>query len=241
MTGPVFPKKIIRGASVEGLAFCPQQDQSRIDSEKTGEKNPSKNIPKEFEETIKEVEKKGYRKGLKDGHLQGFDAGKSEGLEIGFKLGSTHISTKLKTTFDLLNTIAELFSERQKEMFEIAKPELIKFCLAICENLLCKTLTDPQVFANHIETILNCSKGALTKQSTVYLSPEDYLMLQSNFKRLENLGEEFKNLQFSPDPALERGNCRIENSLGLLNYDIKRLINDLEKKILEDKTGQTNA
>ena len=40
-------------------------------------------------------------------------------------------------------------------------------------------------------------------------------------------------LNWIADPSLRVGECRIETPLGLVNFDLKRLLLDLEKKVLE--------
>lgn len=240
MTGPIFPKKIIRGANIEGVAFYPSQEHSKPEPiEKSANKNFGKAKPKEIEEAVKEAEKNGYRKGLKEGHIEGYEAGKNEGLEKGFKLGVEGAYAELKSTLELLSHVSDAFSVRQKEMFIQAKPELIKFALAICENLLRKTLSNPSTFASHIEFLLEQSQEILKEEPPrISLSPKDYEMLQTSLERIGHSNAEFKKLNFSQDPTMERGNCRIETSLGLLNFDIKRLLNDLERKALEVKASQ---
>lgn len=234
-------KRIIRDAKVEGVIFCrPQDAESSPLEEKEDvkaallQKLYSKGKTKEMEMALIEADHSGYQRGLKDGHQQGYDVGKSEGLEIGLKLGMESARTEIKSSLESLQTISNAFFLNQETMFIQSKPELIKFCLAICENLIGKVLTDPKALSSHIENLLDKSKEIL-KDSTIniFLSPEDLIMLKNNLKSFDDNKEELTKLNFISDHSIGRGNCKIETSLGLLNFDLKRLLDDIEKKSLE--------
>jgi flagellar assembly protein FliH len=236
------PKRIIRDAKVEGVFFCRSEEtnsQEKNESlskeeESIHQKNLSKGTLKDFEAALQGAETAGYQRGLKQGHLQGYETGKSEGLDIGFKLGVSNAHVEMKAGLELLNKITATFFTKQEEMFEMSKPEIIKFALAVCDNLLHNALSQHQVFTAHIEKLLIRAKEILKDASVdVILAPEDLAMLQGHLHSVGNDREEFEKLNFISDSTMERGNCRLETSLGLLNFDIKRLLSDIEKKTLE--------
>ena len=231
MTGLPPPKKIIRGAKVEGIVFSLPQDPQH---EKEKKITPQTGKIKDLENTLQEAQKIGYRQGLKDGHEQGYETGKNEGVDIGYHLGLESGEAKVKQTLQLLNKISESFAARQEEMFVLAKPELIKFSLTVCENLIHHALTDPKVFLTQITSIFDQAKEILKDSSvSVVLAQEDLDLFQNNLNELIKKNEEFKKIKFISDSTVQRGNCRVESSLGLLNFDIKRLLDDIEKKALE--------
>ena len=228
--------KIIRGAEVKGVVFFDSKGESPAEKQLSAlkQKAPSKGKTKDFEESLKEAEKFGYRQGLEEGHRRGYEAGRMEGLELGYKLGIENTHQEIKDHLELLKSISETFLDKQREMFEEAKPQLIKFCLAVCESILRKTLSNPLTLATHIERLLNEAKEILKEaNANIYLSPDDFNLLQSTIKLIKSDRIELKQMNFIPDHTFDNGNFRIESSLGLLNFDIKRLLSEIENITLE--------
>jgi flagellar biosynthesis/type III secretory pathway protein FliH len=55
-------------------------------------------------------------------------------------------------------------------------------------------------------------------------------------KNMSDIGyssEDWQNINFIANEGMQRGNCRLETPLGLVNFDIERLLRDLEIKVLE--------
>lgn len=235
MTNP-SQKKIIRGAEVEGVVFFGGKDEPPMEKQQssTQQKMLSSGKSKDLAEALKEAEKSGYRKGLEEGHLRGFETGKGEGLEVGYKLGTENAYLEIKSNLELLKAISKTFFDKQNLMFEEAKPELIRFCIAICESILRQTLSNPITFASHIERLLNEAKDIIKDTTAdIILAPEDFNKLQTTIEMMNGNSADFKKLNFIPDSSFERGNCRIETPLGLLNFDIKRLLDEIEKMTIE--------
>lgn len=241
-------KQIIKDAQVEGFVFCSFSNQQKeeksndlLESYSTPEASSISTKFKKSNVSWKYAEQLAYQRGLKEGQQQGYEVGKSEGLDIGLKEGFENAKNALKSVIDLLNHITESFQNKQKEMFEVAKPEIIKFSLAVCESVLRRELESPKTLVILIETLLNQAKAILKDLSVdVILSTDDMTMLEKHLGALTNENENFKGLNFIPDKSIERGNCRLETSLGLINFDIKRILSDLEKNVLEVDQSQNN-
>lgn len=239
MEFPQKPKPILRGAQVEGVAFCsPPSEPAPLEEGSTQEQAQKASgrtyNPKEIR---KQAEKEGYYRGLQEGQQQGYEAGKSEGFELGIKQGNETASVHLRSTITLLNSVSDALANKQEDIFEQAKPEMIKFCLAVCERIIMQELTNPQAFVRLINTLLHQVKSQLKgTHIEVLVSTEDLAMLQQSLPHIAYDMEDFKGLDFIADKTIERGNCRINMPLGLLNFDIKRLLSELEKQVLEADT-----
>ena len=207
-------RRILRGDKVEGLEFCHV---------------PFESIQEKLEKP-KEEELESYRQGLQDG----YETGKSEGLDIGFKHGIEKSREELKSSIILLNTIAAAFRAKQEEAFEQAKPEIINFSITICEAMLRSELSKPKVFQEQIKRLLIHAKEILKDVSIdVVVSPEDWKMLEQSLSTSSSDIEDLRKVNFIADKTMEKGNCRLETSLGLVNFDVKRHLNDLERRLLE--------
>jgi flagellar biosynthesis/type III secretory pathway protein FliH len=99
--------------------------------------------------------------------------------------------------------------------------------------MLRRTLSDSRVFVDLIESLLAETKNILKDGVvTIALAPEDLELFEHELQTIIYDKEEIKKLNFIADKTIERGNSRVETSLGLVNFDIKRMLADLEKKIL---------
>lgn len=242
------PKRIIRGTQVEGVVFFdPNSPTSpevsnetkaqtiakmhEVLRQKMGE---NKDYPKELEEIWKEGENEGYRRGLLDGQAQGYEVGKEEAFETGLREGMQKTRNELKHLVQLVNTVALGLATKQEGIFEQIRPEIIKFILNVCEHMLRRSLTDSKSFIQLIELLLHETKSILKDGViTVVMASEDLELFERDLQKLSYDRDEIKKLCFVVDKAIERGNCRVETSLGLVNFDIKRMLADLEKKVLE--------
>jgi flagellar assembly protein FliH len=216
---------IIHNAKVEGSVFY-----STTPNPETEEKEIS---PKKID-SLREAEMNGYRRGLKEGHQQGYEAGNSEGYDIGYRQGMAAVQEELKNAVELLKKTSASYQIYQEEMFEQTKPELIRFALAVCEKILRAELSNPKAFITLLEKLYLQAKTILKDAPiAIVLAPADLKMLENNISAAGFTTDELRNANFIADPHIERGNCRLETSFGLLNFDINRLLNNLELKTLE--------
>lgn len=208
-----FLEKIFKDAKVEGAYFLDLSE------------NGKKETKRDFSD---------YQKGLDEGRKQGYEAGRSEGLEEGFRNGLESSQTQLKDTLNMLNLISASFQLKKEELFEEIKPEIIKFNLHLMEKLLRQQLENPILFTHLLEKLLQ-QVGSIMKNVPVHLcvSVEDAQMLKNHLQTDGLLSEILPLVNLVEDSLVERGNCRLETPLGLLNYDIKRLLKDLEIKVLQ--------
>lgn len=216
---PSAVSRIIRGAKIEGIVFY-----------SAGEQSPSETVS---HSSIEEAIKKAERDGLEHGQWQGYEAGKSEGYESGFKQGQKSSQLALSEAVSLLALMASEFKEKQEKVFEELKPDIIKLCLNISETLIKHELADKQRLLNHLISLLTQSQSLLAEATVeVHLSSEDYAMVHSALDQSVSSHDELKAISFISDKNVDKGDCFISSSLGMLNFNIKRLLNDFEVRLL---------
>lgn len=247
MTDPSSPKRIIHGAAIEGVTFLSPSDHSpesyphmeeakksyRLSKSLSNKIAEKKVHAQELEELWEEGWREGYQRGLLEGQKQGYRNGKEEGFEEGFKKGIDKKNQELGAAIEVAYTIVASLKTRREEMFEQAKPELIKFSLAVCEKMIRRELSHSQSFIALLEALLNQAKNVLKEAAvSIILSPEDYSMLQNEISNISYDKHHFRELDLQEDPTIPRGNCRIQTPLGLINFDIQRLLTNIEEKVL---------
>lgn len=224
---------ILRGAKVEDTQFLdPQSIQKKItDSDHA---LPTSNDEDLSKQEMISLEKLAYQKGLQDGQNQGYQTGYEQGIEHGLKKGTAVAHDEFKDTISMLNIIAMAFLVRKEELFEQLKPEIIKLCLVLCRKLLQRELSDPESFKELIFKLLDQIK-AISKELPIdiLISKHDYTLIQSKLDSIELTFKDMPKIHLSIDSFLEKGNCRLESSIGMLNFDIQRMLEDLETKMLE--------
>jgi len=214
-------KKVIRGAEVEGFVVCsdkgPNQSSSKASSAETSEEN-----------TLLE-KNASYRRGITEGHQQGYEIGKAEGLEEGYKKGCEETKVEISVVLELLERLAFDLRAKQAEIFEDSKPEWIRLALTAAESVIRVDLAQPNQYEKLVENLLSKAKEFFQDAPIeIILSTQDYALL----KESQSL-EASRKIHFLSDQTIPKGNCRLETSLGLINFNIKRLLEDLEMRLLE--------
>lgn len=237
------PKRIIRGAEVKGVMFCTPN--GKLDPDDPVMKQEKENLQaleefwhrkgfdegkaKGFADGVAEGKEDGYRKGLSEGEEKGQSAGYEEGYQTGLTEGREESQSELENLLDAVNTISEDLTQERENMIENSRPEMVKLVVSIAEVMIRRELKDPATFTKLVTSLL-VSAQAIAKEARldVGLSPEDHKEIQ------ELIGEQDSTkIHFLADKSVIRGDCRIESHLGLVNFNVKRLLEDLERHLLE--------
>lgn len=242
--------KIIRGIEVQGVVFCGPSGELHDDNEdKQQEEENLKALEaywhnKGFEEGqssgfaagLKEGDEQGYNRGKDEGMNQGLEEGKKQAFEEGMKEGYEKSKTELVDVFDLVNSMADRVTEEKQRLVNLFKPELIKFAMGVCEAMLRFELSHPQVLVSAIERLILDAKPILSGEKiNVVLSPDDLKMLEERLNDIKYDPHDVRKIHFETDFAIPRGDLRVETPMGLINFDVNRLLSDLQTDLLEVK------
>ncbi|MCB1135725.1 MAG: hypothetical protein KDK78_05610 [Chlamydiia bacterium] len=237
--------RILRGVVTDGVVFCsPQgdlesgkeQEQRQEDQLKTLEdfwyqKGLSEGRSKGYDEGLQEGREEGRREGLDEGLTTGREEGHAQGLEEGYQKGQAEASEALHDQIRLIGGIAQAIELSQQELLEHGKPEIIRFCLAVCSQVLRRELRDPDLVKAVLLQLIDQAKPVLAEARVqVSLAPSDFEALQPS---LDAFSKDAPLMHFAADKSLPQGDFRIEAPMGLVNFDIKRQMEILEKRVLE--------
>ncbi|MDF2549993.1 MAG: Flagellar assembly protein FliH, partial [Chlamydiales bacterium] len=230
--------KIIRGAVIDGTVCCSPRDSVEPSGSKSQEsldaleqfwslKGLEEGKKKGFAEGILVGEQEGESRGRSAGLLEGKEAGFQEGYDKGLIEGKESALEELKTLFASLNSSIEAVGRERISLLTHAKGEIIQMTVAMAEKIFPQLLLEEgrlvKMLDHLIETIKPMSRNHPLE---IALSTEDYELLLKQ-------GLEEKETKFFSDKTLPRGNIRLETPLGLLNFDMKRMLKDLEVRLLE--------
>jgi flagellar assembly protein FliH len=242
------PKKIIRGAEVSGIMFC--NTKGKVMPSDTTQKEEQESLKalevfwykkgiKEgrkagFEEGAREGEKEGYRKGFLDGKKDGFEEGKNTGKEQGLQEAQDSDKTNVEGALGVLSQASQQFGRQRDEMLQQMKRGQVQLVFAICEKVLRRELSNSEVLKGTLESMLSQAQGIIDKSAStqVLLSPEDYNLLEEELSTVQAAVYGAERLDFGQDPEIQRGGCRIETPLGIINFDVKRQLENLEDMLI---------
>lgn len=239
---------IIRGVDIDKVVFCTphgetETEESRSQQDKDNlkaleqywySKGSKDGHAKGFEEGFEEGKAEGYRLGLKEGNETGREEGLSEGLEKGKTEGMEHAQEELDQLVRPLTKAADCLRQECDSISEALRAELISLVLVVCEQIVRRELSDKEHYCQLIESLLKHASSILKTQSLdLVMAEDDLAFLREGLQTLQIDPELKTKIHLASDPNLERGDCRIETDLGLLNYDVKRQLEGLEKKLLE--------
>jgi flagellar assembly protein FliH len=245
------PKKIIRGANVDGVVYCtPSGDVKLRDPAKRQDQEHLKALEAFWQSKgFQEGEKKGYQdgqsqgesagneKGFNSGKEQGLEEGQKKGYDEGFAAGEEKVREELEEQISLLLKASGLMKEKQLSFYEDIRPEIISFATAVSECVLRKELSNESRFLETIKELLSQARPVIKDNSVdVVLNIEDHKLLEKHFDKLKESKYDAESLNFISEPSMKKGDCKIESRIGLLNFDIKRILDDLERRALEVRT-----
>lgn len=242
-------KQIIHNRDVEGIMFCSPQGFLEKD-------NPSERQEKEdlkaletfwYQKGLKEGESKGIQKGREEGEKEGFQKGfqeghqkgKEEGEKIGRESNTKESMEKAQEEFhdtiDLLKKSTDQLLHDRDSFLEKSKETLIAFTLSICEKILKQQLSNPDIFSKVVEKLLVQAKSIAHKEQVqILFSPQDLNLLESRLQLVEYDKHNITQLDFLSEPSIPQGSLRIESSLGIINFDVQRELDNFNEELKEN-------
>ena len=188
---------------------------------------------KGFDVGLKEGEEQGHRKGVEEGKSQGFEEGKEVAFNEGLEKGCQDAKAEIGEVFELINNIAQQLSDEKNMLLEKFKPEIVKLAMAVCENILRQELQMPQRLAQLVGAIVKDAKSLASEEKiSVLFAPDDLQKIEKIKHDLQG-NMNMSQMKFLSDTSLSAGNFRVEAPTGMINFDIKRLLDDMQTSILE--------
>jgi len=169
----------------------------------------------EIERRTQEIERDAYSKGFAQGQKDGFDYGQKS----------------VQVVKSQLERIAQNMETLPEKILQDYRDWLIHASIRIARGIVDREIqTSPEIVADSAKSLL---EEALEHSTlTVYLNPHDLEIVE---KRADlTLGPNGKRFAIKADKNLERGGCRVESAVQLLDASVASLFENLEKKLTED-------
>ncbi len=173
----------------------------------------------ELERSTQQIERDAYNQGFAQGEKDGFDYGQKS----------------VQVVKSQLERIVQNMEALPAKILQDYRNWLIQTSIRIARQLINREIrTSPEIVADTVSALIEEAEehGVLT----VYLNPNDLEIVE---KRADlTLPANGKHIALRADRDLERGGCRIESAVQLLDASIAILFENLEKKLLGAATSQ---
>jgi flagellar assembly protein FliH len=186
-----------------------------------------------IDEQLLKAYQEGFQKGLNLGQEQGFREGKIQGIILGMEEGREDSFERLTLIFQTVQNLSSELQYQKEHLLNKIKPELIKFCLGICKKILGHELTFTESYQAMLDHLFSkIGNHAKNQPIIVMISSEDLTLMEGQEERLRQKWH-LNNIQFQEDATMTRGKCCLETPMGIVNFDIDRLLKNFESKVLE--------
>ncbi len=211
---PVISKRSVE-ATPDPVPTAPVPEQPAPEPEIAAEEMYRRKLL-ELERKTQEIERDAYSKGFAQGEKDGVDYGQKS-VQV--------VSAQLERIVRNLETLPARVLKDYREW-------LIGASLGIARQIVRREIrTTPEIVADLTGELLEEIEqhGALT----VYLNPGDLEIVEKKAGLAPQT--EGKNFALRSDAKLERGGCRVESAIQLIDASIETMFEKLEKELLEPK------
>jgi flagellar assembly protein FliH len=217
---------------MEPTQFTPALRSKRADEARNAA--PESDAPAEIETTIQnrlldaerkaqELEEEAYRKGYAQGQKDGFEVGQKS-MAI--------VKEHLEDLFNGLQRLPEKLLEDYREW-------IISSCLGMARHVARRELAgDSQQLVQLIDALLR--EAEENHALTLHVNPNDLDLLEKNVDLLHLSSSSGRTFHLKADPRLERGGCRLESDIQLLDASIEKQFELLEQS-LRNQESTTDA
>ncbi len=173
----------------------------------------------ELERGTQQIERDAYSLGFAQGEKDGFDYGQKS----------------VQVVKSQLERIAQNLEALPAKILKDYRDWLIRTSIRIARQIVNREIrTCPEIVADTVSALIEEAEEHSTL--SVYLNPNDLEIVE---KRAElTLGANGKHFVLKADRDLERGGCRIESAVQVLDASIATLFENLGKKLLGGATSQ---
>jgi len=169
-----------------------------------------------------EIEKEGYEKG--------YEQGVKDGMEFGRK--------SMLIAQEHLQRVASRLEALPSRILEDYRQWFIQTVLAAVRHMVRKELdAHPEILLQTLEILLH--EVGEDSPVTIFLHPKDVGLVEKAVEIEETGFSPNRSRMFKPDPGLERGECRVETPLQLLDGTLDTRMAFLEKALTGADEAQT--
>ena len=199
-------------------------------AEEAVEEEPALDPLAELEETIRnrlfEVERKADEL-EKEAYAKGYEQGEKEGTEFGRK--------RMQKVQDHMEELLNGLETLPQRAFADYRNWMIDTVFAISKKIVRRELeTNPAALVSLIESVL--SEAEERQHLTLRLHPRDLEMVEKYTDPQKWTKKTGRSFSLTPDESIDRGGCRIESEIQILDATLDTQFALLEKALRQDES-----
>jgi flagellar assembly protein FliH len=176
----------------------------------------------EIERRTQEIERDAYSQGFAQGEKDGYDYGQKS----------------IQVVKSQLERIVQNMEALPEKIFKDYRDWLIRTSIGIARQIMNREVRlSPEIVADAVKTLVEEAEDHSTL--TVYLNPNDMEIVEKRGGLAQ--GPNGKHFILKGDKGLERGGCRVESAIQLLDGSLAGMFENLEKKLLEMNGQEVNS
>ena len=158
----------------------------------------------------------------RDAYGKGFAQGEKDGLDLGQK--------SVQVVGSQIERLAKSMKALPAKIFEDYRQWLIRTSIGIARQIVNREIqTTPEIVADLVRDLV--AEAEQHSTLTVHLNPNDLELLEKKTD-FTSMADE-KNFVLKADREVERGGCRIESAIQLVDGSFEAMFQKLEKQLLE--------
>jgi flagellar assembly protein FliH len=219
---PVIPK-----GPVEAEPSAPPEEQEPGSRAAPSEEAPPEVSAEEiYRRKLLELERQSQEI-ERDAYSKGFAQGEKDGLDYGQK--------SVQVVSSQIERIAQNMKNLPAKVFEDYREWLIHTSIGIAKQIVNREIgTTPEIVADLVRDLLGEAEQHSTL--TVHLNPNDLELIEKKTD-MASLADD-RQFVLKADKEVERGGCRIESAIQLIDGSIIAIFEKLEKELLEQRRSE---
>jgi flagellar assembly protein FliH len=184
-----------------------------------------------FDEGISQGKEEGFGQGYNEGREQGYQDGLQQGQAEGKKLGLSEGEQLIREQLAQLQALIEQLQQPLQKVDAEVEQSLLNLSLQMAQAVVgVEVKTNPQCILNTLREAVDALPYQAEKL-VIKLHPEDVAIIQQHYSS-EEIAQRL--WQIRSEPALERGDCRVESTESSVDRTLKtRLQSSLEHFLQE--------
>lgn len=184
-----------------------------------------------FDEGISQGKEEGFGQGYNEGREQGYQDGLQQGQAEGKKLGLSEGEQLIRDQLAQLQLLIDQLQQPLQRVDAAVEQSLLQLALQMAQAVVgVEVKTNPQCILNTLREAVDALPYQAEKL-VIKLHPDDVAIIQQHYSNTE-IAE--RMWQIRSEPALERGDCRVESTESSVDRTLKtRLQSSLEHFLQE--------
>lgn len=164
----------------------------------------------------------------------------SESFERGLTEGKNLAERGLVNVFRSLRMATEGVHALREKVMRESEDDLIELIMKIARKVILREVTMDRSILHHV---VRAAIAALSDRCeiTIRLNPDDYILVTSGPDEAFRKELITDRMRLKADPGVLQGSCQIDSEMGTLDAGIDGQLDEIFRKLLEQRTHLTDA